>query len=156
VTMQVVYADRGTVVTADNAATAWSANCTQCEGAALSLQIVVTGSGVSVTANNRALSTNAACLKCRTVSAAVQLVVRAPSTAKLSRQAMMQIRALRNDLLANLTAYAPTSGTFRARTSAPASAPRVSGPMQATTKQLQSVVSSDLGATSATHRIVVR
>jgi hypothetical protein len=122
----------------------------------MSLQIVVTRSGVSVSANNRAMSTNAACFRCRTASAAVQIVVRAPTAAKLSRQAMTQIRALRGDLVNTLTDGGSAAGAYRARTSARVLGPRAAGAMQATTRQLQSVVSSDLDAISASHRIVVR
>jgi hypothetical protein len=157
-TTQVVYSDRGQVVTVDNAATAWSAQCAHCGGSALSLQIVIARAGVDVSANNRALATNAACLMCRTAAAAVQIVVitRAHSAATLSPEAMVTIRTLRADLMRSLIAGGSTPSGLRPRTSAPAASSQVAGAMQATTRRLQLVLSTDLHAISASHRIVVR
>jgi hypothetical protein len=159
-TLQIVYARYARTLTADNVATAWS-TCKNCSSSAVSLQVVVVRPGGTITAANRSTAVNVACVGCKTNAAAIQIVILAPSRHDPSQSALVRCQGLRDELLAELHAAQPQS---RARSAVPASpggqAAPTTGPvppaMVSTTQQIQSILASDLGATSARHDIQLR
>jgi hypothetical protein len=164
VTMQVIYTRHVHAMTVDNVAAAWS-SCTACSGSALSLQVVIARKAGLVRANNRSLALNVACVQCSTAAAAVQIVVIAPSMRELSQQALNDIAALRDELAAELaTQLAPVAqapavqATPRGQALAKPSAvtPNAQQALTTATTELQSVITKDLGASSATHDLQLR
>lgn len=155
-TLQIVYARYARTLAADNVATAWS-TCKNCSSSAVSLQVVVVRPGGTITAANRSTAFNVACVGCKTNAAAIQIVIVAPSRHDPSQSALVRCQGLRDELLAELHAQ-PQS---RARSAVPASPGGPAAPttapvppaMVSTTAQIQSILASDLGATSARNDI---
>jgi hypothetical protein len=161
VTMQVIYTRHVKAMTVDNVAAAWS-SCASCSGSALSLQVVIARRAGLVRANNRSLALNVACVQCTTAAAAVQIVVIAPTMRELSRKALNEITALRDQLAAELAARLPAVSAAPARPqlqiqgrTAPVT-PTAQLSLTGATDELQSVIAADLGATSASHDLQVR
>ncbi len=159
-TLQVVYLTRNGTFTADNVAAAWASGCTGCAGWSLSLQVVLARATHQVTAANRALALNASCVNCSTAAAAIQIVVVAPSGRRLSPKAIASVYALRQQLVAELSAspapaQAQAQAPGQARAQATPAAPSTTARVTATTNQIQSVLSADLQATSASHDVKV-
>jgi hypothetical protein len=160
VTMQVIYTRQVRTMTVDNVAAAWS-SCTSCSGSALSLQVVIARKAGLVRANNRSLALNVACVQCSTAAAALQVVVIAPSMRELSRRALSEIAALRDQLAAELAAQlapAPAAQAPRAQTLAKNTpvTPKAQQALTGATSRLESVITKDLAATTATHDLQVR
>lgn len=155
VNLQVVYAHKPFALTADNVATAWAANCTGCRGWALSLQIVVARSPRALIAANRAVAFTVGCQHCDLKAAAVQIAVIAPSERQLTWRQIDSVQALCNQLVAALNSDAGAAPMIR-NESRTAAVPTRSATITATTQDIQSVVASALGATSATHRVSVQ
>jgi hypothetical protein len=156
VTVQVIYARKVSTLAIDNVAAAW-ASCSACQGSALSLQVVIARKVGIVRANNRSLAVNANCMGCRTAAAAVQIVAISPSNRELSQAALGQINALRDQLLAQLKAQVTPTGrkAFMFGRAAPVT-PAAQTALTATTKRIQSIVTADLGATSASQDVKVQ
>jgi hypothetical protein len=151
------HARRASALVADNVATAWSASCTGCAGWALSLQVVVARSADAVTAANRALAADVTCVQCATSPLAVQIVVVAPGARRLSAVARAEVDQLRDQLVAQLQG-APPPAAGRTRSLAVPngpSTPAPSDPLATAATGIQSLVSADLGATSARHDVMV-
>jgi hypothetical protein len=157
VTQQVIYSRGARSLTADNVATAWATTCTGCSGWALSLQVVVARTGDAVAANNRSFSANVTCVQCSTSSLAVQIVIVSPTARRLSRAAHAQLDQLRQQLISQLTTTPPPpAAASRAATPNAAPAPAAgTGNLTATAVKIQSVLSTDLHATSARHDVKV-
>jgi hypothetical protein len=111
--LQVLYVRRARDTTLDNQAVAW-AQCESCRAAAVSMQVVVVRGTRAVTANNRALALNAACTDCRTSSLAYQLVVVEEERARLSPDAVADLRAWVDRRAADLLGGARAAGSLRA------------------------------------------
>jgi hypothetical protein len=110
--LQVFYVRRARDTTLDNQAVAW-AQCESCRAAAVSMQVVVVRGTREVTANNRALALNAACTDCRTSSLAYQLVVVEREGARLSPDAVADLRAWVDRRAADLLDGRPAAASLR-------------------------------------------
>jgi hypothetical protein len=159
VTYQVVYAGTARSLVAGNVATAWASGCTGCHGWALSLQLVILRSARTVTAANRALALNAACVDCATAAAAIQIVVVGPSGRQLSKQAIAAISAQRDQLIAQLTWMSAQPSPLAGKRAVPQAGSGANastdGALAATTSRIQDVLTADLQAISASHRVKV-
>ena len=153
ITLQIVYAHNARALTADNVATAWS-TCTNCRATALSVQVVIGRQAGMITAANRSLALNAACVGCETTAAAIQIILVSPSLREPSGSALARSEALRDELEAQLH-LAPRARSARPATPTGRAAPTAPVPpaISATTEQIQSILSADLGAISARHDI---
>ncbi|MGX7677601.1 hypothetical protein ACSMXN_01745 [Jatrophihabitans sp. DSM 45814] len=159
VTLQVIYSRGVRALQADNVAAAWS-SCTGCQGSALSLQVVIARRAGTVVAGNRSLAVNATCVNCLTAAAAVQIVVISNSQRELSKQALAQIVALRDQLNAQLQAQItpapPAPAAAQSARLLPLAAPMVKNSLAAGVGQIQKVLLTDLHATLGSQDIQLR
>jgi hypothetical protein len=104
--LQVFYVSRGQEARLDNTAAAWTQSCQDCMATALSVQVVVLTGVTTIVPNNRALAVNAACASCQAAGEAYQVVVSSPTSERLSKDEVAELRmwvAKQNEALRGAT-----------------------------------------------------
>lgn len=141
--LQVLYVSHGWRAGLDNTAVAWAQACTDCTATSLSVQVVVLRGVPSIVPNNRAFAVNAACASCRSTGVAYQLVVSSRRAARLSDDALAELRTWVTEQSAALRTQDPAPTARRGQTKADRRAQRTANSALVT---LEDLVTEDLGA----------